>query len=168
MYLSQVLWSIKGPGLFNPAFYKVPAPALHTTPHDMPCSRQSLCGTLSRWIPTFLTYQCCVSKHIEFGSGSRILAQFGSGSKVMLSILKRNFFYGKTILFFKIVFINYKKILTPEELFNQWSLWIVNYCPKSYTFCLNFILLYIYMCGSGSTKLLNTYPDPDPQHCFLP
>ena len=32
----------------------------------------------------------CGSKKIEFGSGSRILAQFGSGSgsRVMLSILK--------------------------------------------------------------------------------
>ena len=32
--------------------------------------------------------QCCGSKYIEFGSGSRILAQFGSGSRVILSILK--------------------------------------------------------------------------------
>ena len=32
--------------------------------------------------------QCCGSKYIEFGSGSMILAQFGSRSGVMLSILK--------------------------------------------------------------------------------
>ena len=32
--------------------------------------------------------QCCGSKYIEFGSGSRILAQFGSGSSVIQSILK--------------------------------------------------------------------------------
>ena len=37
-------------------------------------------------------FQCCGSNYIEFGSGSRILPQFGSGSgsgyNVMLSILK--------------------------------------------------------------------------------
>ena len=33
-------------------------------------------------------HQCCGFKYIEFGSGSRILAQFGSGSRVKLSILK--------------------------------------------------------------------------------
>ena len=35
--------------------------------------------------------QCCESKYIEFGSRSRILAQFGSGSisRVILSILKQ-------------------------------------------------------------------------------
>ena len=33
--------------------------------------------------------QCCESKYIDFGSsGFRILVQFGSGSKVMVSILK--------------------------------------------------------------------------------
>ena len=31
--------------------------------------------------------QFCGSKYIEFESGSRILAQFGSGSRFMLSIL---------------------------------------------------------------------------------
>ena len=43
-------------------------------------------------------HQCCGSKYIEFGSGSRILAQFGYGSRVMLSILKKknqNFFKEK-------------------------------------------------------------------------
>ena len=44
--------------------------------------------TLLTVISCFL--QCCGSKYIEFGSGSRILAQFGSGSgiRVILSILK--------------------------------------------------------------------------------
>ena len=38
-------------------------------------------------------YQCCGSKYIEFGSGSRILAQFGSGSdsRVMLSVWEAKF-----------------------------------------------------------------------------
>ena len=42
---------------------------------------------------TSLWHQCCGSKYIEFGPGygSRILAQFGSGSRVMLSILKQKF-----------------------------------------------------------------------------
>ena len=34
-------------------------------------------------------YQCYRSKYIEFGSGSRILAQFGSGSRVIKSVLKK-------------------------------------------------------------------------------
>ena len=33
--------------------------------------------------------QCCGFKYIEFGSGSIILAQFGSRSRVMLSIMKK-------------------------------------------------------------------------------
>ena len=42
---------------------------------------------------TVLQYkkQCCWSKYIEFGSGSSILTQFGSGSRVILSILKEKF-----------------------------------------------------------------------------
>ena len=32
--------------------------------------------------------KCCGSKYIEFGSRSRILVQFGSGSRVVLSTLK--------------------------------------------------------------------------------
>ena len=50
-------------------------------------------GVLNRWDgrtdSEYQTcYQCCGSKYIEFGSGSRILAQFGSGSRAILSILK--------------------------------------------------------------------------------
>ena len=33
--------------------------------------------------------QWCGSKYIEFGSGSRIMAQFGSGSRVILTTLKQ-------------------------------------------------------------------------------
>ena len=42
------------------------------------------------WFRNCSGRQCCGSKYIEFGSrsGSRILAQFGSGSRVILSILK--------------------------------------------------------------------------------
>ena len=48
---------------------------------------------------------------------------------------------------------------------------MVNFCLKSYNFCLYFILHIFtcpnpyWECGSGSKKLLNT--DPDPQHCYL-
>ena len=38
--------------------------------------------------PNINLNQCCGSKYIEFGPGSRILAQFGSGSRALLSTLK--------------------------------------------------------------------------------
>ena len=50
--------------------------------------------------------------------------------------------------------------MAPEEPFLQLSLWMGNFCVKSYTFCLYFILNL--PGGSGSTKLLNM----DPQHWF--
>ena len=43
--------------------------------------------------------------------------------------------------------------MSAEEFFIQLSLWVVNSCLNSYTFCLHFL-----HCGSGSTKLLNTDP----------
>ena len=46
--------------------------------------------------------QCCGSKYIEFGSGSRVLAQFGSGSRVMLSILKKKIILEKNYFFIKV------------------------------------------------------------------
>ena len=53
--------------------------------------------------------------------------------------------------------------MAPEEHCIQLSLWMLNTgYLNSYTFCL--CLSYIYMCGSVSSKLLNT--DPDPQHCL--
>ena len=65
--------------------------------------------------------QCSGPKYIEFGSGSgsRILAQYGTGpeSRVMLSMLKKKIIIlEKTIC--KIFFLNYKKIKAPEELFS--------------------------------------------------
>ena len=65
--------------------------------------------------------------------------------------------------------------MSHKEIFIQLSHWIVNSYLKSYTFCLYFIL-HIFTCvdpdpnpyseyGSGSTKLLNT--DPDPQHWLI-
>ena len=46
-----------------------------------------------------------------------------------------------------------------EELFSQWSLWMVNLCPQFYAFYLNYSisLAYIYMCGSGSTSLVEMF-----------
>ena len=50
------------------------------------------------------------------------------------------------------------------------SLCMVNLCLKLNLTYFAFILSYIYICGSGSTKLLNT--DPDPLHwlefCTVP
>ena len=100
--------------------------------------------------------QCCESKYIEFGSGSRILAQFefGSGSRVLLSVLKekiKNNFWEKFFLPKKgIFFWNYKNKMSPKDFVSQLNLWIVNLYLKSYTFYLYFIL---YLSGSGSTTL---------------
>ena len=73
------------------------------------------------------TNQCCGSKYIEFGSGSRILAQFGS--RVILSILKekiQNIFREKQIFLKQVpvYFLNYKHILvlSHKEIFYQLSL----------------------------------------------
>ena len=68
--------------------------------------------------------------------------------------------------------------MAPEELFGQLILWIVNLCPKFYTFCLNFILYSIYMFRSGSVLGIRirihkspengSNTDPDPQHWAVP
>ena len=97
------------------------------------------------WFFKNTSKQCCGSKYIEFGSGSgsRILAQFGSGSRVIKSILKENLLKRKT-----------------KEIVTQLSLWTVNlYLTvnlKSFVNILSYF--YEYMCGSGSRRLLNTDP----------
>ena len=126
------------------------------------------CGS---WlIHSQIQLQCCGSKYIEFGSGSGILAQFGSGSKsesrVMPSILKEKIkiILEKNKFLYRSIF--FKNKMTPEEIFSQLSHWIVNLYLKSYTFFLYFSLfLHVWIwihkaleCGSKS--------DPDPQHCF--
>ena len=73
--------------------------------------------------------KCCGSKYIEFGSGSRILAQFGSGSRsgVIKSVLKEKFlnnFIEKQFLLKKYLyfFMNYKNKILVKEIFTQLSL----------------------------------------------
>ena len=58
----------------------------------------------ARYLHTVLFFQCCGSKYFELGSGSRFLAQFGSGSRVMIFNFEKLF-----------LFLNYKKIFSPEE-----------------------------------------------------
>ena len=86
-------------------------------------------------------------QYIEFGSGSRILAQFGSGidihfeKKILLEIIleKNNFLY-------KNLFLNYEKIMSEEELFSkcrtvsEWGIYDLNL-----------------------TSLASIFTDPDPQ-----
>ena len=64
--------------------------------------------------------------------------------------------------------------MSPKEIFNQMSLWIVIYILNLLSFA--FILSYIYMCGSGSVFGIRiriqeaheygSNTDPDPQHWF--
>ena len=126
------------------------------------------------------------SKYIEFGSESRIFALFGLGSRFWSKVGFRSGLgsQGYVINFEeekkgknlgKNIFFLCQKIMAPEELFSQSSLWKVNLCLKSSTFCL--ILSYIFLCGSGSVFGIririhkapeygsNTNADPDPQHC---
>ena len=143
-----------------------------TEPHFSP--------KISRQVQVNIFNQCCWSKYIEFGSGSRILGQFGSGSGsrsgsgVMVSILKKEIINNFTEKLFslqtllKYRYLHYKML--PKEIFCQLRNWIVTdwyliYILNLATFVS--ILSYFYMCGSGSTKLLNTDPVPDPQHCLL-
>ena len=94
--------------------------------------------------------QCCGSKYIEFGSGSRIVAQFGSGSRsgsrsrAILSTLKekiQNIFREKSTNYYL------------NKFLISW-VWIVNKYLKSYLFCLHFILyMHVWI-----RKLLNTDP----------
>ena len=88
-------------------------------------------------------------------SWSRILAQFGSGSRVILSILEEKIQnnFRENNFKYRYIFLNYNTKLSPKIFFNQLSLWIVNWYLKSDIFCLHFS--YICMCGSGSMKLLS-------------
>ena len=52
----------------------------------------------------------------------------------------------------KSVFKNSKKLMASDERFGQLTLWMVNLCLNSYTFCLYFILY------------LHNFTDSDPQH----
>ena len=68
--------------------------------------------------------QCCGSKYVEFGSGSKILAQFGSGSRsgsrVIQSILKEKIIFYETST--GIFFLTFKNKLSPKEIFDQLGL----------------------------------------------
>ena len=112
--------------------------------------------------------QCCGSKYIEFGSSSRILAQFGSGSRVKIpyQFWRKIIIFLITIIFFKTSIFFYKTIREKcplKKFLSQLSLWIVN-------FILNLtssasILTHFCMCGSGSVfririRIPNTDPDP--------
>ena len=98
-------------------------------------------------------------KYNVFGSRSRILAQLDPDPVINFSETILNFF-------------NYEKIVAPEEMFSQLSLWRVNFCLKYTPFVSNlsfftFIDMDPYSDnGSGSIKLLNAAPnlDPDPPH----
>ena len=95
--------------------------------------------------------QRCGSKYIEFGSGSRILAQFLDPTPgLCYQFWKKNYKFNFLLIFF----FNYK-----NKIFSHLSLSIVNLYPKSYTFCSYFIpMQYLYV----RIRIPNT--DPDPQH----
>ena len=154
MYLSQVLWSIKGPGLFNPAFTKFLH--LHFIQPLMICHAvgKVYAAPWAAESPPFLLTSAAYPNTLNLDPDPEFWPNLDPDLRLCYQFWKETFFYRKTVLFFKIVFINYKKILTPEELFNQWSLWIVNYCPKSYTFCLNLYTIF-------------TRVDPDPQSSWI-
>ena len=77
-----------------------------------------------------------------------MLAQFGSGSKVQLSILKRKKLYNfreKQFYFKKSFFFNYRKIMATEELFSlngKFMSEILHRLPLFYP-------MHVW-CGSGS------------------
>ena len=52
--------------------------------------------------------------------------------------------------------------MSPKGIFSQLSLWNVNFCLKSYTFCFYFIIFCHVWIRIG---FLNTSTDTDPQHC---
>ena len=120
-----------------------------------------------------LQSQCWGSKYIEFGSGSRILAQIGYGSRVIQSILKEKIQISlkkNNFLWISISFLNYKNKLSPNEICKQSRLWIVNQYRKSYIFCLHFNLylhVWIPIPIQGAPEY-GSNTDPDPQHCFKP
>ena len=115
---------------------------------------------------------CCGSKCIEFGSGSRILAQFRSGSdpgpdpdpvlcyqfwkKFFKTILEKNNFINKSKFFNKKCQL--KKCLV------SWSTGLLIYIliDKSHTFCLYFIL---FLHVGILIRIPNT--DPDPQSSWI-
>ena len=90
--------------------------------------------------------------------------QFKSGSRVFFinwrkkKIEKNNFLQ-------KIFFLNYRKIIV-WEVFSQLSLWMVNSCPKSYTFCFSFILYFHVWIRIHKAHEYGSNTDPDPQHWF--
>ena len=88
--------------------------------------------------------QCCGSKYIEFGSGSRS----GSGFIVMLSILKEKVINNFKEKQFSLLSVFFRNKMSPKEIFSQLrhELLILN-LPDLYS-----------EYGSGSTKLLNTDP----------
>ena len=53
---------------------------------------------------------------------------------------KKNYFWDNCFLQKSTFCQNYKKKMSPQEICSQLSLWIVNLCLKSCTFCLYFIL----------------------------
>ena len=73
--------------------------------------------TIPQLTVNFTFNQCCGSKYIEFRSGSRIFAQFGSGSRVTgkLLILRKKLALEKKkyISLKKNLFLNYIKIMAP-------------------------------------------------------
>ena len=87
-----------------------PASRLHTV-YSAHQTSQFMSG-LMVLIKEFL--QCCGFKYL--GSGSRILAQFGSGSIVMLLILKKKNLFTEEQFALKTLFLNHKEVMAPEEL----------------------------------------------------
>ena len=121
---------------------------------------------------TYRRYQCCGSKYIEFGFGSRILAQFGSGSMVMIYqfwkkkfkiILKKNYLLDLSI---------------QNKMSVEWITELIIYI-LSYTFCLYFILFLNVWIGfvfwiririhkaPGYGSNTDPAPVPDLQHCYV-
>ena len=67
----------------------------------------------------YILHQCCGSKYIEFGSGSRILAQFGS--IVRLSILHEKIKINFREKRFSLRKYFFKNKMSPKEIFSQLS-----------------------------------------------
>ena len=112
----------------------------------------------------FVYFQCCGSKYIEFGSGSRS----GPGSRVICTIhfernlkiiLEKNYF----LFQFFLILYNKNKMLR-EQIFTRLSLGTVNLYFLSLIFCRHFILyLQVWIrihskYRSGSRRLLTTDP----------
>ena len=108
--------------------------------------------------------QCCGSKHMD--PNLRFWPNLDPDPGLCYQLLKKkfkiNFEKNKKVpvLFIK----NYKNKMSPKEIFSQLSLRILNLYLKSFTFCLYFILVCMYVhvwirihkapeYGSGSTTL---------------